>query len=127
MSEVTDAADRLEVALADGDCIAGRDVRMWASVTDLRAVIAAARMAEKLFTENYALAAVIEKALGFPADDVKYDGGTLGTRMRRILSTADTASILRERDASKWAEGYLDGALYGVGPLALDNPYRGDA
>lgn len=42
---------------------------------------------EELTKERNALKAVIAEALDFSANDIRYDGGTLGSRMRRILST----------------------------------------
>lgn len=143
MSDITEAADRLEVALADGDCIAGRDVRMWASVADLRTVIAAARGARSerewydLKAERDTLAAVIEgvkEALDEPSDERGVTwwewiedglGGTLHDDLREILSTAGTASILRERYAEKWDEGAVAEANRWL--KVPVNPYREDA
>lgn len=82
------------------------------------------RALHEMRSQRDALAAVIEKAKSAAADE---DNVRLDVAI--VLSSADTASVLAERDARIWGEGYAAGqdSVYtspNEFPTPTPNPYR---
>ena len=116
---VNDAREQLEVAKAEV-------VRLEHEVADLLGGVERltnereqlARLHEVATDRTVQFAAVIEQAKAVWHDP---DNHAFGVKAHRILESADTSAVLRERDAAKWDEGYAAGVLN----TAYDvNPYR---